>query len=300
MGLLQAIVEPGTPVYLDVHAHASLWEGAISAGAVAVRFAHNDMKALQTAMERHGPGVVAVDAVYSTNGALCELAACGQICRDNDCLLVVDESHSLGTHGAHGEGLVAALGLTGQVHFVTASLAKSYACRAGFIACPRTAKLFMMMTSRPAILSSSLMPIDVVAIDAVHSLLLQSDDRRERLRRTSRQLRAELGARGYPAANGTEQIIGLEVGDEQAVMAVRDELEAHGVFGSIFCPPATGARHCLIRLSVNTALSDAQLERVVEVFQARKHRLRPERWIGHRRPGAAAGPRDAVNGNVPS
>ena len=38
VGLLQSLAGPGIPVYLDMQAHASLWEGVQSAQAVAVSF----------------------------------------------------------------------------------------------------------------------------------------------------------------------------------------------------------------------------------------------------------------------
>ena len=42
VGLLQSLAGPGIPVYLDMQAHASLWEGVQSAQAVPVAFLHND------------------------------------------------------------------------------------------------------------------------------------------------------------------------------------------------------------------------------------------------------------------
>jgi len=284
VGLLQAIVEPGTPIYLDTLAHASLWDGVISARGVPVRFAHNDMASLQAKVTEYGPGVIAVDSVYSTNGSLCDLVACADVCSRNQCVLVVDESHSLGTHGVHGEGIVASMALTGRVHFVTASLAKAYACRAGLIACHPGLKLFIMMSSRPAIFSSALLPVDAAGIRAAHELIVESDERRTRLRSISRYVREELGRLGYPVGNGSEQIIALEVGDERAVMEVRDQLESDDIFGSIFCPPATGIRRCLLRLSLSSGLSDAEIARLVDVFRQRRGRLRPSHWVASRLP----------------
>ena len=78
----------------------------------------------------HGPGIVVVDSVYSTTGALCRLEEILQVTERHGSMIVVDESHSLGTHGPHGAGLCAALGVTHRVHFITASLAKAFAGRA--------------------------------------------------------------------------------------------------------------------------------------------------------------------------
>jgi len=43
-GLLHAVASPETPVYIDMFAHMSLWEGVKSAGAVARPFRHNSVE----------------------------------------------------------------------------------------------------------------------------------------------------------------------------------------------------------------------------------------------------------------
>lgn len=281
-GLIQSLLDPGVPVYIDTLAHASLWEGVLSARAQPVRVPHNDVIALRSLVAEHGAGVVLIDSVYSTNGSVADLEGFAAASAEGGCLLVVDESHSLGTHGAHGEGLVASLGLQDRVHFVTASLAKAYACRAGLIACPAALGLFITMTSRPAIFSSSLMPIDAAAIAAAHRIVRTEDWRRERLWRINRHLRAELEAMGYPVGMGSEQIVAFEIGTERAVMRARDVLESEGIFGSIFCPPATGKERCLIRFSLNAGLSDDQVEHFLEVCTRRRADLAPDGWSAHR------------------
>ncbi len=136
VGLLQAIADAQTPVYLDTLAHTSLWEGAHAARAPAHPFRHNDPGHLSRVIARNGPGIVVVDSVYSTTGALCPLTEMVEVAEQHGCMILVDESHSLGTHGPGGAGLCAELGLTNRVHFITASLAKAFAGRAGFFSAP--------------------------------------------------------------------------------------------------------------------------------------------------------------------
>lgn len=288
VGLLQAVVEPGTPVYIDMLAHASLWEGARSAQANIVSFPHNDVDRLRALISRHGIGTVVVDTVYSTNGSLGDLQTFAAIASESGCMLIVDESHSLGTHGVHGEGLVASLGLQDKVHFITASLAKAYACRAGFIACPASLNLYISMASHPAIFSSSLLPFDIAAIEAAHRLIRTGDWRRERLWHITRHIRSELEALGYPVGIGSEQIIAFEVGTEPQVMRIRDELESAGIFGSIFCPPATGKKRSLMRFSLNAGLSDLEVERFLDVCKRKRDQFSPAAWSANRYLNVAA------------
>jgi CAI-1 autoinducer synthase len=283
VGLVQTLAGERTPVYVDMLAHASLWEGIKAAGAQAVPVFHNDPEYLERQILRHGPGVVLVDSVYSQNGSLCPLAEFATIAERHGCVFVVDESHSLGTHGVHGEGLVASLGLTGRVHFVTASLAKAYCSRAGVISCSRRFKPYFAFESLPAIFSSTLLPQEIAAIDATHQVIQREGWRRARLQYVTRRVRESLIDLGYPIREGSEQIIALEVGSEAAVMRVRDAFEAENVFGAIFCAPATAKNRALLRLTLHAGLDDAAVNQLVDACARLRDKVGLEEWSATRR-----------------
>lgn len=283
VGLLQAIAGPKTPIYMDMVAHMSLWEGVKSAGAPVHPFRHNSATHLQQLIARHGPGVVVVDSVYSTNGSVSPLAEITAAAQAGDCVMVVDESHSLGTHGPSGAGLVAELGLGARVHFITASLAKAFAGRAGVIACSHRLTEFLKYSSHPAIFSSALLEHEIAGLQATLELIRHADDRRRRLRRNADYLRARLHKLGYNVDASDAQIIALEAGPEPQTMALRDALEARGVFGSVFCAPATAANRSLIRLSVNATLTLAQLDHVVQTCAAIRDEVDMWNWPSTRR-----------------
>jgi CAI-1 autoinducer synthase len=283
VGLVQSLAGERTPVYVDLIAHTSLWEGIRSAGAQAVPILHNDTDYLERQILRHGPGVVLVDSVYSTNGSLSPLREVAAVANGLGCVLVVDESHSLGTHGRDGEGLVASLGLTDQVHFVTASLAKAYCSRAGLIACSRRFADYFAFESLPAIFSSTLLPSEIAALDAAHDVVRGEGWRRERLHAVTRQVREGLAALDYPIADGSEQIVALEAGSEPAVMRLRDALEAHDVFGAIFCAPATAKNRALVRLTLHAGLDDAAVQRLIAACAAVRGEVDVAGWSASRR-----------------
>jgi CAI-1 autoinducer synthase len=101
-GLIQTIARASTPVYLDRMAHASLYQGVLAAGAELRTFRHNDVAHLNRQVMASGPGVIAIDSVYSTDGSLAPIEAVLRVAENMGCALVVDESHSLGTHGPCG------------------------------------------------------------------------------------------------------------------------------------------------------------------------------------------------------
>jgi CAI-1 autoinducer synthase len=283
VGLLQAIANEHTPVYMDMMAHMSLWEGVKSAGAKAVTIFHNDVEHLERQILRHGPGIVVVDSVYSTTGCLAPLKDIVAICEAQGCVLVADESHSLGTHGPNGEGLVVALGLAGRVHFRTASLAKAFAGRAGFITCSTEVSDYFKNEATPAIFSSTLLPHEVMGLDATLSVIKQENWRRDRLHANAAYLRMNLDALGYNLNHSETQIVSLESGTEQQTIVLRDALESRGIFGSVFCAPATPKNRALMRFSVNASLTQTDLDRIVNACRDMRDEVDFASWPSTRR-----------------
>jgi CAI-1 autoinducer synthase len=283
VGLLQTIAGPGVPVYLDMMAHASLWEGVQSAQALAVPFLHNDAAHLERQVRKHGPGVIVVDALYSTNGSVAPLAEVVCIAESSASILVVDESHSLGTHGPRGAGLVLALGLAERVHFRTASLAKSFAGRAGFITCSSHFKGYFLSASRPAIFSSCLLEHELAWFDAALDFIAQADGRRAALMRHARMVRDGLDALGYNVSEGSEQIIALEAGPEPKTLALRKALERRGIYGAVFCAPATAKNRSLVRLTLNSGLGEAHCARLLDACADMRAEVDLANWPSTRR-----------------
>lgn len=299
-GLIQSIADDGVPVYVDMLAHMSLWEGIRSAGAQAIMFHHNDVGHLERQIVRNGPGVILVDTVYSTNGSICPLREIADLAAMRGCVLVADESHSLGTHGPNGAGLVVELGLENKVHFRTASLAKAFAGRAGFIACAERFTEYFKFESLPAIFSSTLLPHEVAGLGTTLEIIINEGWRRDRLHANSRYLREGLDALGYNLNDCQSQIVALEAGPEKNTIVLRDALEQRGIFGSVFCAPATPKHRSMVRLSLNCALAKPELDHILETCDEIRAEVGFDQWPSTRRKSQATAARLAHRDAVTS
>ncbi|MEZ8688366.1 alpha-hydroxyketone-type quorum-sensing autoinducer synthase [Vibrio splendidus] len=264
IGLLQTICPPSAPVYIDFFAHMSLWEGIRAAGALAHPFMHNNMNHLRKQLERHGSGVIVVDSIYSTIGTIAPLRDIYEMAQEFDCAVVVDESHSLGTHGENGAGLVHALGLTNQVDFITVSLAKTFAYRAGAILGPKQLSETLPFVAYPAIFSSTVLPQEVVRLEKTLEVIKGAEDKREALFKSAKSLTTGLKRIGFNIRSES-QIVALECGSERNTERVRDFLEERDVFGAVFCRPATGKNKNIIRFSVNADMTPRDIDHVLTV-----------------------------------
>ncbi len=266
VGLLQAIAEKDMPVYTDFFAHMSLWEGIKIAGARPIPFLHNNIDHLEKMLKKNGPGIILIDSLYSTIGDIAPIAEIANLSQKYKCIYVVDESHSVGTHGYKGSGLVRELGLTSQVDFITLSLAKAFAGRAGLITCSKRFAGYFPYISYPAIFSSSLLDHEVAGLRATLEVIKESDDLREVLKEKSAFLRDELKSLGYKVQSQSH-IVSVESGSEENTETLRDALEERNIFGSVFCSPATPKNRALIRLSVNSKISFDKLKYIVKSFK---------------------------------
>ena len=282
-GLLQTIADATIPVYPDQLAHASLYQGALVAGAPIRPFRHNDAEHLQRQIRTHGPGVIVIDSVYSTDGSLAPIADVLEVAETMGCALLVDESHSLGTHGPGGAGLVVGLGLAQRVHFRTASLAKACCGRAGIVACPQRFADYLRFASFPNIFSSSVLPHELAALAKTLELIRRDDWRRERLHANADWLRGHLDELGYNVSASGSQIIALEAGPEENAVRLALALQAKGVFGAIFFSPATPKNRACLRLSVHAGLAPGDLERTVAACAAVRDEVGMAEWASTRR-----------------
>ena len=269
IGLLQTICDSETNVYIDFFAHMSLWEGARIAGAKIHPFMHNNTNHLKRLIKRNGPGVVLIDSIYSTIGTIAPLQEMVTLAKEMDCAIVVDESHSIGIYGLKGAGLVQELELTNKVDFITASLAKPFAYRAGAVWCNNLTGQVVPYVSFPSIFSSAMMSFELDRIDATLNVIKESDQSRKRLMECSAQVREGLKDIGYDIRSES-QIISLETAEKTNTRKVRDFFEDNGVFGSVFCTPATPDNKNILRLSLNSALSNHDIDKILSTAEKAK------------------------------
>ena len=262
IGLIQSIAEKNIPIYIDFNAHASLWEGIKSAQANPKPFLHNNLKHLEKLIKRNGEGVIIIDSIYSVKGDIAPLQEITDITHNYNCILVVDESHSLGTHGKDGCGLVKELKLNNKIHFLTVSLAKTFASRAGIVACSKEFGEYFPFVSQPAIFSSTLLPHEIAGFEATLEVIKKSNDKRKKLFAKASYLKNNLIKIGYKI-DSQSQIISLETGDDKTTEIVRDYLETNNIFGAVFCYPATPKNKSVVRLSINSRISKKQLDHII-------------------------------------
>jgi CAI-1 autoinducer synthase len=277
-GLVQALSDALLPIYIDIFAHMSLWQGAQSAGVKARPFRHNNVDHLRGLIEKNGRGMIIVDSIYSTIGDICPLAEFVALAEETGSILIVDESHAVGVFGPSGAGLVASEGLQERVAFRTFSMSKAFVGRAGIVAGPARMLEFIRYESRPTIFSSAVLDHEIAGFEATLDVIRGADDRRARVLASAAALREGLVGLGYDLGPTETQIIPLVAGSEAHTIELRKALERRGIVGAVFTVPATPRNRALVRLSVTSDVGPGDVARVVQAMDEIRTELDPVGW----------------------
>ena len=195
LGFFAALPRRGDTILYDEASHASVKDGIRASFATAWSFRHNDVADLRRKLARASGSVfVAVEALYSMDGDVAPLPELAALCRAEGLYLVVDEAHTNGLYGAHGAGLVTALGLEADVFARILTFGKALGSQGAAVAGPALLRDYLLSTSRPFIYTTALPPLTVAALTAAYALLPELSPERQRLFALSDYLKARLNA----------------------------------------------------------------------------------------------------------
>ncbi|HUF89140.1 MAG TPA: glycine C-acetyltransferase [Gemmatimonadota bacterium] len=267
--LFATILDEQDAVFSDELNHASIIDGIRLCKATRYRYAHADISALADMLEqdesRHR--VVVTDGVFSMEGALADIPALLELCRQHGALLVVDDSHATGVLGERGRGTAEELGVHGEVPITTGTLGKALGGAAGgFVAGPRAVVGALRQRSRPYLFSNALPPMIVAASLAAFDLLDEDPGLVERLRENTRWFRRALRERGFEVPDGVHPIVPVIVGDTALAIRLSDQLFERGVYVSGFGFPVVPKGEARLRCQISAAHTRDELSRAVEAI----------------------------------
>lgn len=285
VGLIEAIASPDIPVYIDINAHASLWDGARLAGARMIPLRHNDPKSIRLYAKRFGPGVIVIDAFYSTHGSVCPLEEYVQAAKETNCLLVLDEAHSFGLVGQNGGGLAVERGLASEVPLRTVSIAKGLGGHGGFIVADPQTATYLTMRMRPVIFSSSPLPSTSAGSARALEIIMREPERMRVVQKRAAQLRSLLNDRGVDTGPSACQIVSLHFDTEDAACKLYGELRNRKILFSVFLAPAVPKDTGLARFSIYYGLSENDINHIAENIIDAMHKLNiRSQFPGRRKP----------------
>ncbi len=267
LGTISGLVGPGDTVLIDGDSHASIYDGCILSGADIIRFKHNDMGDMEKRLRRLGDRtettLVIAEGIYSMLGDQAPLAEIVRLKKAYNCILLLDEAHSLGVLGETGQGLVEHTGLLEEVDFITGTFSKSLCSIGGFCVSNHPQLEQLRYVSHPYIFTASPSPATIASTRAA---LRTGTHLRKQLWNNCTQLYAQLSGAGYHLGPDAGPVIAAIVDTPQQALLLWQKLLEHNIYVNLILPPAAPEGKSLVRCSVNAAHTTEQINYVGETF----------------------------------
>lgn len=269
-GLFEALLDERDAIISDALNHASVIDGIRLCKATRLRYAHADMRELETRLKEAATArlrLIATDGVFSMDGDLAKLDRIVELADRYDAVVMVDDSHATGVLGPKGRGTPAHLGVADRVDIVTSTLGKTLGGAAGGFTSGRAEIVEVLrQRSRPYLFSNALPPVITAAAYQAVKLVAQGDALRARLRDNAAFFRAQLTGLGYTLVPGEHPIIPIMLSDATLATNLADRLLQEGVYVVGFSYPVVPKGQARIRVQMSAAHTRPQLERAVTAF----------------------------------
>lgn len=267
---ISAMVDGDGHLFVDEDCHQSLVDGCRLSGARITTYRHNDagdLERLLSGTPRSGTGARAIvtEGVFSIEGDVLDLPAIHAIARRFECLLIVDESCSLGLLGANASGVESHFGLPGSIDIRTGTLAKALGSTGGYVTC-RADDMARLRFHRAASFSTSLSPLNAfIALQAAQLLRLEGGALKARLDRNAALWREGLTTLGFDTARSSTAIVPILCADPEAVATLFRRAVGLGVYALPVSPPWSRRVNAL-RTSVTAAHTPDRLQEIIGRF----------------------------------
>jgi glycine C-acetyltransferase/8-amino-7-oxononanoate synthase len=267
-GTIAALAQPGDVVFSDELNHASIVDGCRLARAETWVYHHRDVAHLEWGLRQaEGRGsLIVTDSVFSMDGDVAPLREIVALGQRYDARVMVDEAHATGCYGRGGRGVVAELGLEGEVDLLVGTLGKALGSYGAYVCCDRELADFLVNRARTLIFSTALPPPAAAAAMASLEILREQPERVDKLRRNASALRDALATQGVDCGESETQIVPLVVGDAHAAMDACERALQRGVFAQAIRPPTVPDGTSRLRLAVMASHTRSELRRAASVL----------------------------------
>ncbi|MCX6255722.1 MAG: aminotransferase class I/II-fold pyridoxal phosphate-dependent enzyme [Bacteroidia bacterium] len=267
LGVVSILAGRHDYLLLDELDHASIIEGSRLSFSKVLKFAHNDMDALESKLKlchKDRIKLIVVDGIFSMEGDIIKLPELVRLAEKYGGSVMVDDAHSLGVLGKNGSGTSSHFGLTDKVDLIMGTFSKSFAALGGFIASDKEVINFIKHNSRTLIFSASMTPASVATVLASIEIMENEPERIKHLWDLSAFALNGFKSAGFDTGKSESPIIPLFIRDDIKSLKLTQVLLADGIFVNPVVSPAVPKEDCLIRYSLMATHTKEQVEISIE------------------------------------
>ncbi len=270
-GTVAAMVGPGDTVFSDHDNHASLIDGCRLSGARTCIYRRDRLDQLARQLDEAADvprRLIVTDGVFSMDGVLAPLGDLCDLAEQYDAMLLVDEAHGTGVHGANGRGSCEALGVEDRVTLRVGTLSKAVGSTGGFVVGDGPFIEYLWHRARTQVFSTALSPASCAAASAGLRVISREPERRQHLADLSDRLRGHLYRMELSTPSETGAILPVILGDAGRVIDAAADLRDRGFFVPAIRPPTVGNGTARLRISLSASHSVDDVDRLADALAA--------------------------------
>lgn len=269
IGVIPTVTTRNDYILIDELDHASIIEATRLSFARILKFRHNDMASLEKMLKLCKPNrikLIVVDGVFSMDGDIANLPEIVRLAAIYNATVMVDDAHSLGVLGPHGNGTAAHFGLTDQVDLIMGTFSKSLASIGGFISSDKDTINYIKHHSRSLIFSASITPASAASVLAALDIIREEPERIERLWSLTHYTIDRFKSLGFDIGETVTPIIPVYIRDQLKTLLLTKMLQEAGIFVNPVLSPAVKKNDTLIRFSLMATHTIEQVDQALDAF----------------------------------
>jgi 8-amino-7-oxononanoate synthase len=267
LGVVSVLTGRRDYLLLDELDHASIIEGSRLSFSKVLKYAHNDMKALENKLKRCSHDslkLIVVDGIFSMEGDIVKLPELVKLAEKFNATIMVDDAHSIGVLGKNGSGTSSHFNLTDKVDLIMGTFSKSLASLGGFIASDKDTINYIKHNSRTLIFSASMTPASAASVLAALDIMETEPERIQHLWEVTNHALRGFKSAGFDTGKSESPIIPLFIRDDIKALKLTQILLADGIFVNPVVSPAVPKEDCLIRFSLMATHKKEQVDIAVD------------------------------------
>lgn len=253
--------------------HNSALEGARLAGATRFSFPHNDLDKLDELLtikrSAFKKAIIIIEGLYGMDGDYPNLPEIIKIKKKHGCFLMVDEAHSVGVMGEHGEGIGEHFKINrADVDIWMGTLSKAFAGCGGYIAGSH-ALVEMLRAGAPGqVYSVGMAPPIAAACSESIRLMYDEPERLAALKSNSLTFYDLAKKAGLPILNCQGfAVVPIICSSSKKAVQLSNLLFERGVYALPIIYPAVPESLARIRFFISANHTKEQIEQTVEILE---------------------------------
>jgi glycine C-acetyltransferase len=270
LATIPALVGREDVIFSDELNHASIIDGCRLSRAEIIRYAHCDVDDLKAKLQEHRHkfrrALIVTDGVFSMDGDIAPLPEIVKLAREYDAFVMVDDAHGEGVLGKGGRGITDHFGLHGEVDIEVGTLSKAFGVVGGYVAGSYELCEYLRQRGRPFLFSSAVTPADVAACIAAVDILLQSEDRVQRLWENACYFQNGLKGLGFDIGKTQTPITPVMLGEAALAQEFSKRLFEEGIFAQAIGYPTVPRGAARIRVMISAVHTKEDFDFALEKF----------------------------------